>query len=112
LAGQQVYSDAMETPGHGLIPRNAKLLVETALTDTRVVLVNGARQAGKSTLADVVAESSAAANVRSLDQPQWLSAADNDPVGFVQHDGLLVIDEIQRAPELFLPIKHEVDTDD
>ena len=102
----------METPGHGLIPRNAKLLVETALTDTRVVLVNGARQAGKSTLADVVAESSAAANVRSLDQPQWLSAADNDPVGFVQHDGLLVIDEIQRAPELFLPIKHEVDTDD
>jgi hypothetical protein len=46
-----------------------------------------------------------------LDQPQWLSAAAEDPTGFVQHDGLLIIDEVQRAPGLFLPLKYDVDTD-
>lgn len=49
--------------------------------------------------------------IRSLDDPEWLSAATADPSSFVQHDKLLIIDEIQRAPELFLPIKYEVDTD-
>lgn len=97
--------------GHaGLIPRRACATVQAALEDTRVVLVNGARQAGKSTLASVLADASPGSDWRSLDQPQWLSAAQQDPGGFVQHDGLLIIDEIQRAPELFLPIKHEVDT--
>jgi uncharacterized protein len=33
-----------------LVPRHAQSLVSEALADTRVVLVNGARQAGKSTL--------------------------------------------------------------
>jgi len=33
-----------------LVPRHAESLVAEALQDTRVVLVNGARQAGKSTL--------------------------------------------------------------
>lgn len=101
----------VESAAHGLIARHAKLLVDTALADTRVVLINGVSEAGKSTLAEVVAESSEGSSMRSLDLPQWLSAADTDPVGFVQHDGLLVVDEIQRAPRLFLPIKHEVDTD-
>lgn len=91
------------------IPRRAKSVIQTALKDTRVVLVNGARQAGKSTLASVLAADSPGSDWRSLDEPQWLSAARQDPTGFVQHDDLLVIDEIQRVPELFLPIKHEVD---
>jgi predicted AAA+ superfamily ATPase len=30
---------------------------------------------------------------------------------FVRHDGLMVIDEVQRVPDLFLAIKHEVDID-
>lgn len=94
-----------------LIPRHAHALIREALADTRIVLVNGARQAGKSTLADLVTAGTAGAELRSLDQPQWLSAAREDPTGFVQHDALLVIDEIQRAPDLFLPLKYEVDSD-
>jgi predicted AAA+ superfamily ATPase len=39
------------------------------------------------------------------------SAAQADPSAFVRHDGLLLIDEIQRVPELLLAIKREVDRD-
>jgi predicted AAA+ superfamily ATPase len=38
-------------------------------------------------------------------------AAGADPSGFVAFPELMVIDEIQRAPELLLAIKEEVDTD-
>ncbi len=38
-----------------LVPRRAQGLVSEALADTRVVLVNGARQAGKSILARLAA---------------------------------------------------------
>jgi hypothetical protein len=33
-----------------------------------------------------------------------LRAAKDDPTGFVEHDVLMVIDEIQRVPELPQPI--------
>ena len=92
------------------VPRNAASAVADALSDTRVVLVNGARQAGKSTLARAVAGHEAA-EWRDLDLPQDRQSALQDPVGFVSFDGLMVIDEIQRAPELLLAIKNKVDTD-
>ncbi|MBA2471791.1 MAG: hypothetical protein H0V41_05940 [Pseudonocardiales bacterium] len=40
-----------------------------ALTDTRVVLVNGARQAGKSTLTRLAADRQPGAVIRMLDDP-------------------------------------------
>lgn len=94
-----------------LVPRKASPLVAEALSDTRVVTLNGARQAGKSTLARLAAQASPNALVRLLDDPATLRAARDDPAGFVEHDGLLVIDEIQLAPELFRSIKVVVDTD-
>jgi len=84
--------------------------VADALADTRVVLVNGARQVGKSTLVRAVA-GERAAEWRDLDLPQDRQSALADPVGFVAFDGLTVIDEIQRAPELLLAIKAAVDAD-
>jgi predicted AAA+ superfamily ATPase len=93
-----------------LVPRKAEKLVTEALTDTRVVTLNGARQAGKSTLARVAAQAHPNALVRLLDDPATLRAARDDPAGFVDHDGLLVIDEVQLAPELFRSIKVAVDT--
>lgn len=39
------------------------------------------------------------------------AAAEADPGAFVRHDGLLMIDEIKRVPELLLAIKREVDRD-
>jgi len=94
-----------------LYPRHAEKLALEALADTRVVVVNGARQVGKSTLAQLIVDRLDGAQQRYLDDPAVLAAAEADPVGFVQHDGLLLIDEIQRAPQLLLPIKYEVDRD-
>lgn len=94
-----------------LIPRHAETLVAEALEDTRVVLVNGARQAGKSTLTRLAADKHGAAVIRLLDDPTTLRAAHEDPTDFVEHDGLMVIDEIQLAPELLRPIKVAVDLD-
>ncbi|MGH3396976.1 MAG: ATP-binding protein [Streptosporangiaceae bacterium] len=94
-----------------LVPRRAEQVVIEALTDTRVVTLNGARQAGKSTLARVAARRYPDAVVRLLDDPATLRAAKDDPAGFVERDGLMVIDEIQLAPELFRSIKVAVDTD-
>lgn len=75
-----------------------------------MTLVSGARQAGKSTLVRQIAGDSAA-EWRDLDLPPDRQSALEDPVGFVSFDGLLVIDEIQRAPELLLAIKVAVDAD-
>jgi predicted AAA+ superfamily ATPase len=76
-----------------------------------VITVNGARQAGKSTLARLAAAAREGSVVRLLDDPATLRSARDDPAGFVDHDELLVIDEVQLAPELFRSIKVAVDTD-
>lgn len=94
-----------------LVVRRAESVVREALADTRVVLVNGARQSGKSALTRVAAGGSAEAVIRLLDDPATLQAAHADPTSFVDHSGLMVIDEIQLAPELLSPIKVVVDLD-
>ncbi|MDQ3602176.1 MAG: AAA family ATPase, partial [Actinomycetota bacterium] len=94
-----------------IVPRRALDEVQAALADTRVVTINGARQVGKSTLAGLVVGSTPGAMLRTLDDPLELAAAQADPVPFIRHDGLLCIDEIQRAPELLLAIKASVDRD-
>jgi uncharacterized protein len=99
------------TEDRRLVERKAQALVTEALIDTRVVTINGARQAGKSTLASLAAASAHNPLVRLLDDPATLRAAQEDPSSFVEHDGLLVIDEVQLAPQLFRPIKVVVDTD-
>ncbi len=58
-----------------LTPRKAAALVNEALGDTRVVTLNGARQAGKSTLARLVAGSKPNSTVWLLDDPATLRAA-------------------------------------
>jgi uncharacterized protein len=93
-----------------LVPRHAAAQVQAALSDTRVVLINGARQAGKSTLVKLVAGDHAAER-RDLDRPQDRAAAIADPVGFVDQADMLVVDEIQRVPDLLLAIKVAVDED-
>jgi uncharacterized protein len=94
-----------------LVHRHAESLVDEALEDTRVVLINGARQAGKSTLTRITAGSRPGTVIRLLDDPATLRAAHDDPAGFVDHDALMVIDEIQLAPELLRAIKVTVDLD-
>lgn len=86
----------------------APLLLE-ALADTPVVLLNGARQTGKSTLAQSLREATPRRYL-TLDDHTTLAAAHSDPAGFIAAlAGPVVIDEIQRAPALFLAIKAAVD---
>jgi uncharacterized protein len=85
--------------------------VTEALADTRVVLVNGARQAGKSTLTRLAAGDRPGTVIRLLDDPATLRAATEDPTTFVDHEGLMVIDEVQLVPDLLRPIKVTVDLD-
>ncbi len=98
------------TDNSELVARKAEPLVAEALGDTRVVAINGARQAGKSTLARAIATAARNPLIRLLDDPATLRAALDDPTSFVEHDGLLIIDEVQLAPELFRAIKVAVDT--
>src|SRR3984957_7327686 len=97
--------------GVGLFSRHAERMAIEALEDTRVVVVNGARQVGKSTLAELIVATSPGARELYLEERAVRAAAEADPSAFVRHDGLLMIDEIQRVPELLLAIKREVDRD-
>ncbi|MGH4014297.1 MAG: DUF4143 domain-containing protein [Pseudonocardiaceae bacterium] len=74
---------------HDLVTRKVEPLIMEALGDTRVVTINGARQAGKSTLARLAAATATNPVIRLLDDPATLRSAQDDPTGFIDHDGLL-----------------------
>jgi uncharacterized protein len=95
-----------------IYPRRVRSRVLEALADTRIVMVVGARQVGKSTLARDIATSDHPARVINLDNEAARRSAQDDPTGFIAGiDGPVVIDEIQRAPGLLLAIKERVDLD-
>lgn len=91
-----------------ILPRRAAAAVAEAMADTRVVLLNGARQSGKSTLVRLVA-TQRQARYETLDRVETRRAAESDPEGFLDVPGTLVIDEVQRLPDLLLSIKADVD---
>src|SRR4051794_6526049 len=83
-----------------------------ALGDTPVVTVVGGRQTGKSTLVTGLADKGHLAEYVTLDDPTELAGARSDPVTFVERfAGPVIIDEVQRAPEIFLSVKAAVDRD-
>jgi predicted AAA+ superfamily ATPase len=94
-----------------LHPRFSLANLRDALADTPVVAVNGARQVGKSTLVTELLDRPAGARAVTLDDATQREAARADPHAFVRRDGLLVIDEVQRVPEILPAIKAEVDRD-
>jgi predicted AAA+ superfamily ATPase len=95
------------------IDRNIRPAVVEALTEARAVCLLGARQAGKSTLARVIAEHEHPAEYLTLDEEAVRRAAVEDPTGFIARlSGPAVIDEVQRAPDLMLAIKERLDTND
>ena len=86
--------------------------VLAAVTDTPVIFVNGPRQCGKSFLCQSLAEYNYPTDYVTLDEPTALDSAKRDPAGFLRSfTRPVVIDEVQRAPDLFLPLKAIVDRD-
>ncbi len=93
-----------------LYPRGLALAIIESLEDSPVVLLNGARQTGKSTLALALLEQGHLDTYLTLDDFTVLDAARSDPAGFIKGlDGRTILDEVQRVPELFLAIKAHVD---
>jgi len=78
----------------------------------RVVIVNGPRQAGKTTLLHQLHRSQGG-TFASLDERETRMGAHSDPTTFVaQGNRPLIIDEVQRGgDDLVLAIKHAVDTE-
>lgn len=94
-----------------MIRRNIENAIQQAMADTPVVLLNGARQTGKTTLAQAMATTTGA-QYFTFDDDATLGLASGDPAGFVRNlTGPVVLDEIQKAPDLFPAIKLAVDQD-
>lgn len=92
-------------------PRFAEQTIRGALTDSPVILIHGSRQSGKTTLAKRIGEPLGYHYI-SFDDTNQLSAAQADPVGFVRDlPSLCILDEVQRAPQIFTAIKAVVDAD-
>lgn len=92
-----------------MIPRAAENLVREMLRGFPIVTVTGPRQTGKTTLARAVF---ADKPYLSLEDPDVRRMALDDPralLGSLPNGG--VLDEVQRAPELFSYLQTLVDTD-
>lgn len=95
-----------------LYPRHLKPLIEEAATDTPIILLNGARQTGKSTLLSHLDVGEQPLPIVSLDDLTVLNAIQNSPQSYLASlPERVILDEVQRVPELFLPIKALVDKD-
>ena len=95
-----------------MLRRHIQTLVEKSLADFPVVLITGARQVGKSTLAQTLITPDWQGTYLTLDDRTVLDAALSDPDAFLTAQPTpLVIDEVQRAPDLLRAIKLRVDRD-
>lgn len=85
--------------------------LQTALAQARVVLLQGARETGKSTLLQQLA-AQRGGQYLSLDDPATAGLARSDPWALVQGAGVfMAIDEVQHAPGLLAAIARLGDAD-
>jgi len=86
--------------------RNIQNRLEQAVTRSPIVFIKGPRQSGKTTLM----QSLQGYHFVTLDDFYFLDLALADPMRFIQQlPKPVIIDEVQRAPNLFLAIKYDVD---
>lgn len=90
-------------------PRYLKDSLLRSFSVSPVILLIGPRQSGKTTLMKEIGEE-LGMQYLSFDILKQLSAAQNDPEGFVNAlSKPVIIDEVQRVPQIALPIKSNVD---
>ena len=74
------------------------------------VVLLGARQVGKSTLARTIAQQTPEAVFLDLESPVDRARLDNPAAFFAAHRShLVVLDEVQSVPELFTQLRPEID---
>ncbi len=107
LYAEEIMGKAQETL------RFAEKMVFEALAEAPVVVVQGARHVGKSNLVRRVCDELPEARTFNLDDAATLAIAESDPAFFVNQatEGVVVITEAQRAPELMWHIAASVDKD-
>lgn len=89
-------------------PRWQKNTITNLMNERRVLLLNGPRQSGKTTLARELESDNI--EYRTLDDSTLEEAALNDPQGFIKRrTRTMIIDEVQRVPSLLPAIKKAVD---
>lgn len=90
------------------IPRWLEIRLQEVLKAHPVVVLTGPRQVGKSTLLEH-AEFLRDWRYITLDDPDSLEQAEEDPKGLFWEDKPTIIDEAQRCPQLLLTVKYLVD---
>ena len=94
----------------GLIPRSLASEIKHRLQHNPVVTILGPRQCGKTTVALQIVKPMKKSVYLDLENPADLAKLD-DPLAFfsLHEDDLICLDEIQRAPELFITLRSIVD---
>ncbi len=90
------------------VPRWLEDKVEEAFKVHPVIVLTGPRQVGKSTLLEN-AGFLKGWRYLTLDDPDALEQAREDPKGLIGEDRPTIIDEVQRCPELLVTVKYLVD---
>ncbi|WP_420446679.1 ATP-binding protein [Candidatus Poriferisodalis sp.] len=93
-----------------LIERRIEDIAQQRMGENPVLLLQGPRTVGKSTLLRALAEHHRA-RVVDLDDPAIREAASDDPALFVSGPGPVFVDEYQHVPELLDAIKSELNRD-
>ncbi|CCB89461.1 ATP-binding protein [Simkania negevensis] len=92
-----------------MLRRNIEEELKAFLKIMPVVLITGARQTGKTTLAKSIAQKKGY-TFYTFDDALTLANAKRDPSGWLESlPKPVIIDEVQRVPEIFLSIKKDVD---
>lgn len=95
-----------------MIPRsNLQARIEQAFHVTPIVTLLGPRQCGKTTVARVIAQQTGAA-IFDLEDPADDAALTNSKLALGDKRGLIVLDEVQRRPELLPVLRVLVDRPD
>jgi len=96
---------------HGMktLPRAVGAALAERLRVMPAVVVTGARQTGKSTLAELLVPGER--RYATLDDLDVLDAARRDPEALVGGKGRVTLDEVQREPALLRAVKRAIDRD-
>jgi predicted AAA+ superfamily ATPase len=103
ILNELLFSKEVKMPD---LERTLSHIIEKTSRGFRVVLLNGQRQVGKSTLLRNISKKTKRTYV-SLDNIKFRHLAKTDPELFLQQNPPpVIIDEVQYAPELFPYIKN------